>query len=625
MGCFMQLFEPVSIKACTDVNVELKKICDTYAIEEQMVSFDILHINTLYRGEKKKDFNMLSKEECTKILGNEAQYNDNTFEIRQVYDIVLRGIKEGDLAPFVALHMDSECYELSLELKAGLEVCDDDAFFNELYAQITREKIRQHIIIRLFDKDTQEEIQSLKELLNSLSISGQIESTRRIVIAKAGGFIPNVDCAFKFVLEDEWNASHEQRLEFASYAAKSGDLVGLSMKAQEGMSGRNLKGEYIHVKKQEAGIPEVKLRFKESDFRSEDTQEAIAYYALQDGYVAVGEGELRILTDFNFPEVSLRKNGSLLGGDKKGFIVEVACTDSNVDAIGAGIVLEAEEVKIYGSVAENAKVIAKKVEINGQTHQSATIKADEISIDMHKGLAIGEKIHINRLELGEVDAQKIFIEQANGGNVMAREVEINNLHSHTKITLSHQVHIKNMSGGENRFMISSRASSKEKEGMQHINARIKENIQSMNTILNVLNKDLALVRKTKPVVEKIKVIMEENKRNRKPNERNITESVAQYVVLLRRTKYLKDRLLVLQEESKKLNAHLEKLDKQTQNAIIMLDVPWQKENEITYESFFPEAKDMLLINDGEETYIGINKEQLKLQKIPRDEYEDIKE
>ncbi len=161
--------------------------------------------------------------------------------------------------------------------------------------------------------------------------------------------------------------------------------------------------------------------------------------------------------------------------------------------------------------------------------------------------------------------------------------------------------------------------------MQHINARIKENIQSMNTILNVLNKDLALVRKTKPVVEKIKVIMEENKRNRKPNERNITESVAQYVVLLRRTKYLKDRLLVLQEESKKLNAHLEKLDKQTQNAIIMLDVPWQKENEITYESFFPEAKDMLLINDGEETYIGINKEQLKLQKIPRDEYEDIKE
>lgn len=51
----MQLFEPISIKSCTDVSTEVKKICELYALEEQMVSFDVSHITTLFsRRDKKK-------------------------------------------------------------------------------------------------------------------------------------------------------------------------------------------------------------------------------------------------------------------------------------------------------------------------------------------------------------------------------------------------------------------------------------------------------------------------------------------------------------------------------------------------------------------------------------------
>lgn len=96
----MQLFEPISVKSCIDVSAEIKKVCDLYALKEDLVSFDILHINTLYRGETKKDFSVLPPEEYVNILGNEERYNQNDFDIKQVYDIVLRGLKEGDLAPF---------------------------------------------------------------------------------------------------------------------------------------------------------------------------------------------------------------------------------------------------------------------------------------------------------------------------------------------------------------------------------------------------------------------------------------------------------------------------------------------------------------------------------------------
>lgn len=609
----MQLFEPVSVKGCADVSAEIKKISELYALEEKMISFDILQISTFFRGEKKKDFTSPSIEERDKILSNDAEYNKNDFEIRQVYDISLRGLKENDLAPFVELKLDSHCYELSLELKAGLEVKNDESFFEELYAEITRKKIAHNIIIRLFDSGVKQEIANLKELFSQLQMSGVLESMQSFVIAKAS-FIPEMEASFRFILQEEWSKTHSENVEFASYAAKSGELVGISLKHQAGMSGRNLKGDYINVKKQDIeGDDKIKkLRFKESEFSIEEKEDEVLYYAAQDGYVSVGEGELRILLDFNFPEVSLRKNGSLLGGDKKGFVVEVTCADPNQDAIGASIVLEAQDIKIYGSVAENAKVIAKKLEINGQTHQSAIIKADEMSIDIHKGSAVGEKIRINRLELGSVKGEEVSIEQANGGNIEAKKITIASLHSHTKIALSQHLYIKAMNGGENHISINSRASLKASEEVEHFNAQIEHNIKEMNTLLAVLNKDLSRVRKTKPVVEKIKVIMEENKKNNKPNERNITESVAQYVVLLRRTKYLKERLITLQEKSKTYSTALQNLDLQTQNAKITSDAPWQNDNEIVYESFFPEAKDIMLLSHGEEVDIGIDKESLKL-------------
>ncbi|TLD80090.1 hypothetical protein LS68_007650 [Helicobacter sp. MIT 05-5293] len=613
----MQYFEPIPIKSCNDVGMEIRKVADFFALEEEMVSFDIVSITTLHRGEKKKDFSVLSGEELQNILGNDEQYLKDDFEVKQVYDVLIRCLKENDLAPFVALRMDNQCYELTLDLKAGLEITTDDSFFSSLYEEITRKKIVEHIIIRLFGENTQKEITYLKELFSHLGLKGKLESDQSVVIGKASQFVPEIKPHFTFVLEDQWKKSNATHVDFASYAAKGGDVVGISIKAQAGSSGRNLKGEYVNVKKQdkpegEKVEEEIKIRFKESDFRKEDKEGVVEYYALQDGYVDFGEGELRLISDFAFPEVSLRKNGSLLGGVQKGFVIEVTCADPSQDAIGASIILEASEVKVYGSVAENATIIAKKIEINGQTHQSSHIRADEITIDIHKGTAVGDKVRVNRLELGHIEGEEVVVESASGGQIQAMDITITKLHSHSKISLSNKLYIKEMLGGENEIVISSRASLKAHEQSEYVNSQIAHNIEEINALLHVLNKDLVEVRKTKPVVEKIKGIMEENKKNNRPNDKNITDSVAQYVILLRRTKYLKERIVTLQESSKKLNASLEILDKKTQEAKIISDTQWQKDNEIVYEHFFPEGRDMMLISGGESANISIDQETLKL-------------
>lgn len=607
----MQLFEPFSIKGCPDVELEVRKVEQTYALDSDMVSFDILQINTLYRGEKKKDFILLESEERDRILSNDEEYNRDDFEIKQLYDVRIRGLRDNDLAPFVFLRMDSECYELRLELKAGLDVRSDDEFFDELYEEIMRKKVLMHIIVRLFGDYVFDEIEHLRKLFVQLGLQGKLETDQSFVLTKASGFIPNTEAHFRFILQDEWNKTHSESVEFASYAVKSGELVGIAFKDQAGISGRNLLGEYILCKKQDMEHA-LKIRYKKEEFHKVDNNDMAEYYADQDGYASFGEDELRLISNLSFSEVSLRKNGSLLGGHLKGFVVDVTCPNPNQDAIGASVILEASDIKVYGSVAENSQIIGDKVEVNGQTHQSSVIRAEELSIDKHKGSAFGKKVFVNSLESGSVDGQNVLVHEANGGTMRAEKLIVEKLYSRTTSYIAHSMHIKEVKGGDNRVMITSRATTQIQESVACITEKIESNISQINTLLGVLNKDIIHIRKIKPLIEKIKVIMEENKKNNKPNKPEITANIAQYMLLLRRSKYFKERLLVLQEESKKLNAHLEELDTYTKDAKVTLELPWQKENEIVFESFFPESRDILFLDDGENVDIRIDKQTLKL-------------
>lgn len=611
----MQLFEPVLVKGCADVGGEIKKLSQLYAIEEHLISFDILQISTFYRGEKKKDFSLLEPDERDKILQDDAEYNKNDFELKQVCDVLIRSIKDGDLAPFVALEIDEDNYALTLELKAGLEIKDDESFYSELYAHITRQKIINHVIIRLFDKAIKPEIESLKELLAKLDIKGKLESSQKLLLAKSTGYVPTSAGSFQFLLQEAWNSTNDTSIDFASYAAKSGELVGISLKPREGVSGRNLIGEYTHAKAADSSA-ESKLRCKEGEFKIEEKEESVEYYASIDGYVSVADGELKMQSNFALAEVSQRSGGSLLGGDKKGFVVEVTCTDNNQDAIGANAILEAAEVKVYGSIGENAKIVAQKAQINGLTHQSASVKADEIEIEMHKGSAIGKKVVVKNLEVGSVEGEEVTIEEAMGGSIGARDLTINNLHANVNIAISHALNIKNISDGKNRVIITSRASPEAKAKVAELDSKTQEHIKAMNILLNALNRDLARVRKAKPVVDKIKDIMEENKKNNKPNGKDITDSMVQYVTLLRRTKYLKERLVALQKDSKALSATLEALDKETLEAKIITNSAWQKDNEIVYESFYPESRDTIILSEGEKCAISID---AQTRNIKRDE------
>jgi len=152
-------------------------------------------------------------------------------------------------------------------------------------------------------------------------------------------------------------------------------------------------------------------------------------------------------------EISFKTTGSIDTQLDADVSINVKEKDSMKDAIGQGMEVTVHAINIEGNIGPNAKVTAKKASVDGQVHQSAIIRADELTINVHKGTAYGKDVHITRLEHGIVEADRVTVAQATGGRIRAREVVIEVLGSHVKIAASHLIEIRKIQGGENQLII----------------------------------------------------------------------------------------------------------------------------------------------------------------------------
>lgn len=127
--------------------------------------------------------------------------------------------------------------------------------------------------------------------------------------------------------------------------------------------------------------------------------------------------------------------------------------DDTKDTIGVGVAVEACVLKIEGSVADSAHVIAKEVSVGGQTHKTSIIEADKISIAVHRGEAIGKEIEVDRLEGGVVSGDVVKIKFLLGGKVMGRKIYVQTLMSNSSLVASELIEIEKIEGAENKIEI----------------------------------------------------------------------------------------------------------------------------------------------------------------------------
>ena len=184
-----------------------------------------------------------------------------------------------------------------------------------------------------------------------------------------------------------------------------------------------------------------------------ETDDSIEYRANENGYISFEDNTYIIKTDMDVGEISFRTTGSINSGVDSDVSLSVKETDAIKDAIGTGMSVEVSEIDIEGNVGSNASVVALRATVAGQTHKTATVKADKLDINIHKGKAYGKHIKITRLEHGEVDGDIVEVTQALGGQIRAKEVDIEICASHVKVTSSKKIEIHKLQGSENTFTI----------------------------------------------------------------------------------------------------------------------------------------------------------------------------
>ncbi len=447
---------PSIVVRTSNVAKELISVAENHKVAIKKLDFRVLETQTFIRllsdGD---DWVELNQQEIEDI--SDAMYLNPKFEIKQIHEIEIFSLLESGNSTILDLSIggNATLCKIYLTIKAGSIGIYSETFESNFLEQVKKKKLRANLLIGLFDSMMRP---NFSELIAKVRLHKKylFETQERFIVAES--YEPAITVNDKLILHYDTKGQHADETGRVNYA-KRGYIVGVVendllieyIKPVKGEIGRNCRGELIIPK-------EPIIRYEPTFTVSEkikqiDTAKSIEWRAAVGGYVTFEGGMYDIKTEMDIKEITFRSTGSIEAHLDADVSINVKERDVLKDAIGTGMEVQVNTIRIEGNVGPEAKVTAHKATVEGQVHSSATIRADELSINIHKGTAYGKEIHITRLEHGTVEGDRVFITQAVGGKVRAKEIVIELLGSHVKLTASKRIEIKKLQGGENIFTI----------------------------------------------------------------------------------------------------------------------------------------------------------------------------
>jgi len=585
---------PTIIRA-QNVAKEIFKIAKSYDMDPELLDFNLLDVQTYTRmiseGSKEAEWEEMAVEEA-QAFDDEAMLLNPNFEIKQTYEIEVFSKRSAKDDPYSGLKLSvganaTKC-KVYLNIAEGSKVDYVPRFENDFIELINRKKIRAGILIYMFDS-------MVEDLASKISarvrIAEHIEFQKSETHLVAEGYEPTATINDALILHYEKNkeVSENERINYASrgfiQGVKEGDLLIEYVKAKPGKPGRNCRGEYIKPKE-----PVIKHepKFNISDnIRMVEDEDSIKYYAKENGYIAFENNTYMIKKEVDIDAVSFKTTGSIESGVDSEVNMVVKEADAIKDAVGPGMIVEVTEIEIDGNVGSNAKVTAQKASIGGQTHKTAIIRADDLDINVHKGTAYGKDIHITRLEHGSVEGENVKIAQAVGGNIRAKEVELEICASHVKVTASQKIEIKRLLGSENSFTIDPLLSRDVQNSAEDNEEQIKELESDIKALKKEIEQYTHLIKSgTKSFIE-IKKRLLHYQKNKVKMPKSFIKKYKEFQHLQQHFKDLKEQYQLQQEKLNLLTTRTASFQANIFDARIINHDKWIGYNEIKFKLVDP--------------------------------------
>jgi len=586
-----------------NIPADLAKVAARYGLSPKQLDFRILAYKTLYRKKDAPKYNELTLLEQEKFFTEENLRNPS-IDIAQKIKIEIFFRNKSEKFPIkMSMGGNKSLTKIMLKVPEQNNIRYHEELHSQLVAQIDIRKARLGLLIGFMSNRAKEQI---KSLVSDIQVNGKI--SKDYMIRVCDGLEPvsqnNGELILHYLEKEVQDSSDLDKVDHSKrdfmHMVSEGELAIEVRRFRQGRHGRNCKGEVLKFTKVElSGDLDVSVS---EDFRVEESDDVTSYYALKSGFIYRGDdNRFEIRDELCVEEVSFRSTGSIEAGDDEQDIkINIEARDTLRDAIGQGVKIETSEVKTTGNMGSGAEVIAQKVEIGGQTHQSAKIIADDVTVHLHKGIIEdADIVHVNILENGKIEANKVYVEKVSGGEIIAKEVYIKEVLSNAAVFASEHIEIDILNGNGNKFIIDPKCKKDFKERVE----RVEEEIEALKEEIKKKTKKIKLLRrKIQNDQENIRQINETvlslKKRNAnvpvslinklKSNQENIKE----HNLLL---KELKDDKMALE----KLDADLKELINAVFKAEVINHSVWKEFNEVKFKVVEPPVEVSHLFVDGE--------------------------
>ena len=584
--------QPVVLRT-DNVAKELVRIASSYKVPVKTLDFKLLSIQTFTKSgaQDSEEWMELSSDELNE-LDNDSQLLIPNFQIKQTYEIEIytKVEDESKLSRLdVSIGANKTVTKVYLTIKPGSVLEYYDNFSQDFVRVINKKKLRANIMVGIFDSHTLDVVNTLRARLR---VNDEILFEKKEVMLVAEGIEPVMTRDDELIMHYEHKRESEKESSRIDYS-KRGYLLSVVKdellieykKAKLGEPGRNCRGEFIEPKEP---VTSNEPTFSVSEnIEVIETEDSILYRSKVNGYVTFENATYDIKTEVDVSEISFKTTGSIETELDADVSINVTEKDVLKDAVGMGMEVEVNEIHVEGNVGPNAKVRSMKAVIEGQTHKSSYVESDVLDINIHKGVAKGRKVHITRLEHGEIMADTVSISQALGGKIFAREITIETLGSHVKLHASHKITINKLQGGENIFVIDPLVSMDCQAKVEDSKKLLKEAKESIKALTLEVNKHSAIVKKNEPAFKDIKRKLVHYKKSGVKMPGSFVKKFKEFQSFSEHLENLKKELREKEENYELLQIKYHSAQNEIFEARVINNDRWRNHNEIIFRLIDP--------------------------------------
>lgn len=575
------ILKEVALKAKTNIN----------SLEISLKSF------TTYI--KKYNVYRLLNTSAGESIDDDLLFENKDYEFKQSYDFCVRYKPKDRLFDVI---VNNE--EVILHLKNGFIAPKDEIEINEFINTIDSIKVQKRVFLRHLNKQKEIIMQNLEDVK---------DKDKFITIYKCSNFIDKKGGVLEFFIKDVATGAKN------IIALSENTKIARFIKQKDGNSGRDIFGKYIDVINTKIESPKYS-----NDFNIIDNDEYLEYFNNKSGFVSFFDNDFTFNEELNFKNIQNVDNYKFTGDINTNTKITIGTNGEFVDAIGSGVQILANKIIINGNIGANVKIISKDLELNGQSHKDSVILTKEAKIDILKGNLKGDKVTIESIENGVIECNILEVNQVNGGNLRAQNININELYYNSNIEFSSKCTINNLKGGNNKIIFTPQGNISLKK---QINI-LKLDLDSKDAEQQTLNKKITGLiykyNKFQSSANELREMIKKYKEQKKEAPSYMVENYNYFLEIVKLIKSLKLKNIDLDKNKNEIETKIKSLQKEVFQAEFICKEGWLKYNDVVFELIFPKVYSSKTIIKGIGRYY-FDKESKKIihQKIFVDEQQEI--